>query len=146
MSSKFTNGLGNFTMTGAAPASESPFRSVHSVGLPDLLERLGITLLVSTYQAGKLMAIRGAQGRIDTLLRSFERPMGLAVDGARRFALGTRSQVWFFRNAPDIALQLPPAGKHDGCFIPRTAFVTGDIRGHELAWAGDELWVVNTSF
>lgn len=131
-------------MSPAAP--EFPFRSVHSVGLPALLEQLGITLLVSTYQAGKLMAIRGKAGRIDTLLRGCERPMGLAVDGPRRFALGTRSHVWLFRNAPDIAAQLPPPGSHDACFVPRTAFVTGDIRGHELAWAGGELWVVNTSF
>jgi uncharacterized protein (TIGR03032 family) len=78
-------------------------------------------------------------------LRTFERPMGLAVrDG--QFAVGTRSQVWFFRDAPDLGPQVPPAGKHDACYLPRVSYVTGDIRGHEMAWSGDELWVVNTFF
>src|SRR5436309_13763703 len=94
-------------------APECPFRSMSSPGFAGLLESLGITLLVTTYQAGKLMAVRGRDGRVSTLLRGFDRPMGLAVHGPWQFALGTRNQVWFFRNAPDIARQLP--GKHDAC-------------------------------
>jgi uncharacterized protein (TIGR03032 family) len=126
--------------------TESPFRSANSPGFAGLLESLGITLLVTTYQAGKLMAIRGHEGRVSTLLRSFDRPMGLAVRGPREFALGTRSQVWLFRNAPDIAPQIPPAGKHDACFLPRVSYVTGDIRCHEMAWLDSELCIVNTFF
>jgi uncharacterized protein (TIGR03032 family) len=69
--------------------------------------------------------------------------MGLAVrDG--ELALGTRCQVWLFRDAPDIAAQLGPP--HDACYIPRVSYVTGDIRGHEIAWVGGELWIVNTLF
>jgi uncharacterized protein (TIGR03032 family) len=130
----------------APAATDAPFRSINSVGLADLLEAHGLTLIVTTYQAGKLMAVRGAQGRISTLLRTFDRPMGLALQDGRQFALGTRYQVWLLRNAPDIAPQIEPKGKHDACFLPRQCFVTGDIRGHEMAWAGDELWIVNTHF
>jgi uncharacterized protein (TIGR03032 family) len=74
--------------------------------------------------------------------------MGLAVD-PRRIALGTRDQVWHFRNAPDIAPRVEPAGAHDACFLPRASHVTGDIGIHEVAWGGeklDELWLVNTRF
>lgn len=39
-----------------------------------------------------------------------------------------------------------PAGRHDVCFLTRSAHFTGEIQAHELAWAGDELWVVNTAF
>lgn len=127
-------------------ASESPFRSASSPGFAPLLESLGITLLVTTYQAGKLMAVRSHEGRVSTLLRTFERPMGLAVRGPHEFALGTRSQVWLFRNAPDIAALLPPAGSHDACFLPRLSYVTGDIRCHEMAWLDHELSIVNTFF
>src|SRR4029077_10924883 len=87
--------------------SGSPFRSVNTPGFAGLLEDLGITLLVSTYQAGKLMAVRARDGRIATLLRTFERPMGLAVRDPGQFALGTRTQVWFYRDAPDLAPQVP---------------------------------------
>src|SRR2546423_3423180 len=96
--------------------SESPFRSVNSPGFAGLLESLGITLLVTTYQAGKLMAVRGRDGRVSTLLRGFERPMGLAGRGPPQFALGIRHQGWFFRNAPDIAPQIQPLGTHDACY------------------------------
>jgi uncharacterized protein (TIGR03032 family) len=127
------------------PAPEHPFRYVHSSNLPALLESLGMSLLFTTYQAGKLGVVRAAQGRLSTLLRNFEQPMGLAGD-SRRLAVGTRNQIWFLQTAPDLAVRLPPAGQHDSCFVPRWCHVTGDIRSHEIAWAGEELWLVNTRF
>ena len=47
---------------------------------------------------------------------------------------------------PTIAPLVEPAGQHDACFVPRSSHVTGDIGVHEVAWAGDELWMVNTRF
>src|SRR5262249_52284039 len=98
---------------------------------------------------------------LSTLVRTFDRPMGLAAN-ARHLALGTRNQIWFLRNAPDIAPRVEPPGHHDACYLPRSAHVTGDIAVHELAWAssplsprfggggggggGEELWLVNTRF
>jgi uncharacterized protein (TIGR03032 family) len=110
-----------------------------------LLRQLNVSLLVTTYQANKLLAVRAAQGGLSTLVRTFERPMGLAVNG-RRMALGTRDQIWFLRNAPDIAPRVEPAGMHDACYLPRSSHVTGDIGVHEMAWAGGDLWIVNTRF
>jgi uncharacterized protein (TIGR03032 family) len=78
-------------------------------------------------------------------VRTFDKPMGLAVAGGR-LALGTRNQIWLFRNAPDIAPRVEPVGQHDACYLPRSCHVTGDIAVHELAWVGDDLWVVNTRF
>ena len=128
----------------AAPAAVE-FRYTQTDSFVALLQQLGASLLVSTYQANKLLVARAAGGGLSMLVRTFDRPMGLAVDG-RRLALGTRNQVWFLRNAPDIAPRVEPAGQHDACFLPRSCHVTGDIGVHELAWAGEELWVVNTRF
>ena len=105
----------------------------------------GASLLVSTYQANKLLVARAAGDGLSMLVRTFDRPMGLAVD-AQRLTIGTRDRVWLLRNAPDIASRVEPAGRHDACFVPRSCHVTGDIGVHEMAWAGDELWVVNTRF
>src|SRR5438445_4331770 len=110
-----------------------------------LLQQLGASLLVSTYQANKLLVARATGSGLSMLVRTFERPMGMAVD-AHRLTIGTRNQIWFLRNAPDIAARVEPAGQHDACFLPRSCHVTGDIGVHELAWAGEELWVVNTRF
>jgi uncharacterized protein (TIGR03032 family) len=101
--------------------------------------------VITTYQANKLLVARAAGAGLSTLVRTFDRPMGLAANGGR-LALGCRTQVWLFRNAADIAPRLEPAGLHDACFVPRSAHVTGDIAVHELAWAGQELWLVNTRF
>jgi uncharacterized protein (TIGR03032 family) len=125
--------------------AESPLRSVHTSTLPQLLEGLGVSLLVTTYQAGKLIVARADGGRLNTHFRSFPLPMGLAGD-RHRLAIGTRHHVWEFRNQPAVAHGLEPVGKHDACYLPRSAHVTGDIRIHEIAWAGDELWIVNTRF
>jgi uncharacterized protein (TIGR03032 family) len=129
----------------AAPPGPVEFRYTQTEGFVALLHELGASLLVSTYQANKLLAVRASGNGLSTLVRTFDRPMGIAPDG-RRLALGTRGQVWFFRDAPDIAPRVEPAGKHDACFLPRSCHVTGDVGVHELAWAGDELWLVNTRF
>lgn len=125
--------------------SARPFRYVHTDGFSHLLSRLGVSLVVSTYQAGKLVLIRSEGDRCSVSLRNFPHPMGIAV-APDRMALGTSTQVWTFRSEPQIAPQLEPAGRHDGCFVPRSAHVTGDIRVHEVAYVGGELWLVNTRF
>src|SRR6185369_4560897 len=109
----------------AAPAAVE-FRYTQTDGFVELLYRLGASLLVSTYQANKLLAVRADGGGLSTLVRSFDKPMGLAA-AAGRLALGTRKEVWLFRDAPDIAPRVEPAGRHDACFVPRAAHVTGDI-------------------
>lgn len=130
----------------AAPvAGTAELRSVHTRDLADILDRLGISLLVTTYQAGKLIVVRADGGRVNTHFRSFPTPMGLALSGDR-LALGTRFHLWDLRNQPAVAARLPPAGRHDAAFLPRACHFTGDIRVHELAFAAGGLWVVNTRF
>jgi uncharacterized protein (TIGR03032 family) len=128
----------------AAPAAVE-FRYTQTDSFPALLRQLGASLMVTTYQANKLLVARAAGAGLSMLVRTFDRPMGLAVDSGR-LALGTRDQVWQFRNAPDIAPRVEPAGHHDACFLPRSSHVTGDIGVHELSWAAGELWAVNTRF
>jgi uncharacterized protein (TIGR03032 family) len=138
---------GNQSTPSASPAAPAAveFRYTQTDSFVELLHRLGASLLVSTYQANKLLAVRAAGGGLSTLVRTLDKPMGLAAAGGR-LALGTRKEVWFLRNAPDIAPRIEPAGRHDACFLPRSSHVTGDIGSHEIAWAHDELWLVNTRF
>jgi uncharacterized protein (TIGR03032 family) len=123
----------------------SPMRSVHTESFPRILAELGASLLVSTYQTGHVVVLRAAGRTLNTHFRSFRSPMGLAV-GATSLAIGVERHVWMYRNVPAMTRQLRPAGQHDACFLPSRAHVTGDIRLHEMAFAGDELWLVNTRF
>src|SRR5262245_57489138 len=72
------------TLTPEAPtAAPAPLRSVHTSNFPELLRRLGISVLVSTYQAGRLVLLRPDGDVLNTHFRSFAKPMGLAVAGDR---------------------------------------------------------------
>ncbi len=131
-----------------APQSEktADLRSVHTSNLPELFDQLGISLIVSTYQAGKAIVVRNDNGRLNTHFRTFSKPMGIVADHTR-LTIGGANTVWEYRNMPALAKKLEPAGKHDACYLPRRIHVTGDIDIHELARDGNnELWVVNTRF
>ncbi len=132
-------------MSENAPASPAPLRSVHTTSFPELLDQLGISIAVTTYQAGKLVLLRADGGKLNTHFRTFVRPMGLAVLGGR-MCVGTATEIWDFRNIPEVAAVHEPAGKHDACYLPRSVHFTGDILVHEMALAGPELWIANTRF
>lgn len=130
----------------AAPAADlHAFHSVYTANFPQLLSRLGISLLISTYQSGRIIAVRADGDQLNTHLRFFPSPMGIAI-GPHALAIGVQRSIWDYRNQPVVAHKLDPPGKHDACFLPRFCHVTGDIRVHELAFAGEELWIVNTRF
>jgi uncharacterized protein (TIGR03032 family) len=138
-----------------------PLRSIHTSNFPALLQELGISLAVSTYQAGKLVLVRPDSDYLNTHFRSFNKPMGLAVSGDR-LAIGTALEIWEYHNAPAVARRLRPGGLHDACFLPRSSVCTGDIQIHEMGLAAPsplaplgrgaggegepELWFVNTRF
>ena len=134
------------------PADETPqpdpLRSVYTSSLGDILRQTGISLAVSTYQAGKVILVRydPETETVNTHFRAFAKPMGIAADAAR-LAVGGTNTVWYYRNMPAVARKLEPADKHDAAYLPRRVHVTGDIDIHEMAWAADgELWLVNTRF
>ena len=129
----------------ASSDGTAAFASVHTPSLPELLQRAASSVVVTTYQSGRLIVLRvGDDGKLNTHLRALPRPMGVAIGGGS-MAIGTDQSVWQFQNRPAVAARLP-GGAHDACFIPTSAHVTGDISIHEMAWAGGELWVVNTRF
>jgi uncharacterized protein (TIGR03032 family) len=118
---------------------------VHSPGLVELFKQLKISLLVSTYQAQRVLLFTAAQEKLSMLMRTFERPTGLAYDG-KRLALCSKKQIWVFEQAYN--LQSPEGDKlpNDMTFVPRKSYVTGDVSAHEVAWINGQLVFVNTRF
>ena len=132
--------------TGSEPGLEfRDIRCTHSENLPELLTRLRLSVLISTYQTGHLVVVAARRGRLVLTFHQFERAMGIAVKPGT-IAVCTSKEVWFVRDAPDIAAKLEPQGEYTACFLARTAHFTGDIQAHESAWVGSEFWVVNTLF
>lgn len=126
-------------------AAPEPLRSVHTQNLTDILQQCGISLVISTYQAGKLIVVRAEEKSVNTHFRMFKQPMGIAADH-EKIALGTAYEVWEFRNVPAAAKKLDSPHKHDACYLPRDRHITGDIDIHEMAYCKDELWFINTRF
>src|SRR5262249_11579262 len=125
-----------------------PLLAAHTPNFPGLLRQLGASLLVTTYQAGKLVLVRDEGAHLNTHYRAFQSPTRLAPsDGGCRLAVGTTLQVWEFGDVPSGARRLEPAGSHDACFLPRQSHVTGNVLIHEMAYgSGGRLWFVNTRF
>jgi uncharacterized protein (TIGR03032 family) len=120
--------------------------SAHTSNFPDLLRELRSCLLVSTYQAGKLVILRPDGASINTHFRNFSRPMGMAAD-RERLALGTQIEIAEFRNMPAVASRLQTPPRHDAVYLARRGHITGAIDIHEMAWDGKgDLWFVNTLF
>ncbi len=110
-----------------------------------ILQHLQVSLLVSTYQAGKVAAIGCYENELLLSLHNFEKAMGIAV-APGRIAVGAKGIVWLLEEHSQLASQIEPVGKHDSLYLTKKAFVTGNIHGHEMAWSGDQLWIVNTLF
>lgn len=116
-----------------------------SDGMISLLAEQRATLLVSTYQAGKLVAIGVHEGELTLSFHNFDRPMGMARSECS-LAVGTHRQIWLLDEVPHIAPRMAPSGRHETCFLARSSHYTGDIQCHEMAWVGGELWIVNSLF
>ena len=122
----------------------------YSAQFPHLLEQAGCSLLVSTYQAGQLVAVGVADGQLTLSFRGFDRAMGIAV-GADRIAVAGKGQIWSLADHSEVAPAMAPPGRYDRCWVPRSSTVTGGIQCHEITWGttnGGEpdLWIVNTLF
>lgn len=132
-----------------SPPSERPalreVRYEHTSNFAEILQHAGVSLFVSTYQAGKVLVLGSHGGAVKVSFLDFDRAMGLAAS-QDSIAIGTRRQIHFLHSAREIASQIEPKGTHDACWAIRSSSYTGNIHGHDLAWGTEGLWVVNTLF
>ena len=118
--------------------------SQHTTTFPELLSQANCSLVVSTYQAGKLILLRSDGKSLNTHFVSLSKPMGVAFDKGR-LSVGTGAQVIDYFNMDNVGPKVEPINTHDAAFLARRTHVTGDIDIHEMGFDGDgELWIVNT--
>jgi uncharacterized protein (TIGR03032 family) len=117
----------------------------HSPQLVQILQHLRLSLLISTYQAGRVLLLGTHAGQLTISSLACQRPMGIAA-GSHSLAIGTGSEIRFLAAQPGVVPGLQPPGHFDRCFVPQTSKYTGNILGHDLAWGSAGLWVVNTLF
>jgi uncharacterized protein (TIGR03032 family) len=117
----------------------------HTTELPDLLARLELSVLISTYQAGRVVSLGSHQGKLRIGFSRFDQAMGLCRTPTG-LAVGSRDAIWTLPANRAIASRIQPEGEHDIAFLARSAHHTGPVMGHDLAWGEGRLWLVNTLF
>jgi uncharacterized protein (TIGR03032 family) len=134
----------------STPATNPPRQAVpvnyeYSVNLPELLAKLDLSVLISTYQAGRVASIGVHQGELRVGFAHFDQAMGLTRTGTG-IAIGAKKEIWNLPASRELAPQIKPAGERDMVFLARSSHLTGPIMGHDLAFGQGQLWVVNTLF
>lgn len=136
-------------MTSNASTSDrqlTPANFSYSPSFAAALSGLRSSLLATTYQAGQLVSFGTHGNELHVALEPFSVAMGIAVH-PRRVAIGSRGLIWMMESGGrELAQSVAPAGRYDAALLTRSAHVTGNIHSHEMAFVGDELWVVNTLF
>jgi uncharacterized protein (TIGR03032 family) len=118
--------------------------SQHTTSFLELLKQAQSSLVVSTYQAGKLILLRANEGSLNTHFVSLPKPMGVAFNQGR-LSVGSGANVIDYFNMSNVGPKVEPINTHDAAFIPRRTHVTGDIDIHEMGFDADnQLWIVNT--
>jgi tetratricopeptide (TPR) repeat protein len=118
------------------PPPPAPMRDVRyevSRDFVPILAEAGVSLLISTYQAGKLVVVGTDAGKLTLSFHNFEQAMGLALS-RDMIAVGTRYQVWLLAREAGMAAQLDRGQAYDDCYLARRSHFTGQIHIHELAW------------
>ncbi|MDR9454017.1 MAG: DUF4915 domain-containing protein, partial [Wenzhouxiangella sp.] len=87
--------------------SPDPFATQYSDGFDDLLRQAGLSLAVTTYQAGRLVLLRPHLGCLNTHYVSFSRPTGLAISETQ-WAIGADNEILTFGLSQAALVDCPP--------------------------------------
>lgn len=124
-----------------------PFSCQYTPNLPEFLMQMQASIVITTYQAGKVIFISPKnENELVQLPRTFNKAMGVALHG-NKMAVATKDEVVILVNDKRIAPTYPrKPNTYDNFFLPRATFYTGQVDIHDLDFGKAGLWAVNTSF
>ncbi len=124
-----------------------PFTCTYSPNIPEFLWQLNATIVLSTYQAGKLVFLSATNSeRLVQLPRNFKKAMGIALKD-NYLAIATADTVVVFSHDRSLAPRYPAKpNTYETLYVPRATYYTGFLDLHDLEWGNEGLWAVNTQF
>lgn len=123
-----------------------PFQCNFNGRALELLNELKCSIILSTYQAGKVVILSSDGSQMHQLIRDFQRPMGIALKG-NMMALAGALGVTVFRTDENLAKTYPERPEtYDAFYFPTTQFRTDYVDIHDIAFTNQGLVGVNTSF
>lgn len=125
----------------------APFTCSYSPNIPEFFNQAGCTLVISTYQAGKVIFLSALDDeRLIQLPRNFTGAMALGVKDST-MAVSEGGRVVVLKGDKGLATGYPrQPGVYETLFVPRNIYFTGQINLHALEWGEAGLYGMNTQF
>jgi uncharacterized protein (TIGR03032 family) len=117
----------------------------YTSNIPDLLFKNRFSVLITTYQVGKLIAISSDDGNelVQTPV-SLKKPMGIALQGTK-MAVACLDEIRFFSSNENVHEVLnTEKTSYDVAFAQRATYHTGILDIHDLEFGDGMIWGVNT--
>jgi uncharacterized protein (TIGR03032 family) len=116
-----------------------------SSNIIEFLKQIKSTILMSTYQSGKIMLMGQHDNKFDIRYKEFPRPMGMYAKDGKIWA-GLGHGIYQFANFSAVTTKLEDGITYDACYLPQNIHFTADIDIHEMEFCENELYFVNTKF
>lgn len=123
------------------------YKITYTDGLPKIFKENNLSIIFSTYQAGRVMVIGSLDGiELNQTPISFKKPMGIAVEESK-MAIASLDEVTFFSNNENITETINLNERQfDTVYIQRAVYNTSSIDVHDIHFGDGVLWGVNTLF
>lgn len=125
----------------------APFTCTHSPDIAEFLQKLNITVAISTYQTNRLIFL-SAKDR-DTLVqlnKIFPKPMGIDYQN-EKLALALKDELVIAKGSKELAKIYPDKRvKYDTFFVPTMKYLTGELFLHDIHISNGGVYAINTLF
>ena len=124
----------------------SSFDIVYTKNLPEFLYENCFSVVITTYQAGKLIIIGSSKGKeLYQTPISLKKPMGVSLQG-NKMAVACFDEIRFFSANEGIhdVINQNHGGEYDKAFLQRATYFTGNLDVHDIEFGEGLLWGVNT--
>lgn len=126
---------------------ENKFEISFNREITEILYKENISLLISTYQAGRVIALGSLDGAtLHQVPIGFKKPMGIAVQ-ENKIAIAGINELYFFSNNEDVVSSMNENPKNfDALYMQRAIYNTSNLDVHDIGFGDGILWGVNTLF
>ncbi|MGB2118213.1 MAG: TIGR03032 family protein [Schleiferiaceae bacterium] len=105
------------------------------------------TLLVSTYQAGRVFIVSSLDGNtLDIMPVRFRKPMGISIRD-NKLAIATLNRIEIYAKNDIIGKNAPFSfQKYDDFYVPRISYISGALDLHDIHLHSKGVFAINTQF
>lgn len=123
------------------------YQITYTEGLPAFFLENKMSVLISTYQAAKVISIGSIDGKeLFQVPVRIRKPMGIAFQDSK-IAIAGFEEITFFSNNENVANTIKLNERQfDSVFIQRASYNTSSIDIHDIHFGDGVLWGVNTLF